>query len=137
MTSHTTSAHHCFSMPNAKLHINRTISDAHLDDRYLGINISSFYIGTDMPYHRYMQVHPYKIQKEVWDEYDIKMSPDGFANLEIRKGMYGLKEAGVLAFKKLLKLLLPTDMNLCQTPHACGHTIHAIPPFSCVLATME
>ena len=55
-------------MPNAKLHIDRTISDTHLGACCLGINISNFYLGTDMPYHQYMQVHPSKIPKEILDE---------------------------------------------------------------------
>ena len=50
-------------MPNAKPHINSTISNAHIGARYLGINISNFYLGTDMPYHQYMRVHPSKILK--------------------------------------------------------------------------
>ena len=40
------------------------------------------------------------ISKEVWDDprYTIHISADGFVYLEIRRGMYGLKEAGILAF---------------------------------------
>ena len=37
------------SMTNAKLHINSTISDAIKRARYLGLDISNFYLGTDMP----------------------------------------------------------------------------------------
>ena len=51
------------SMPNAKLHTNSNISDAHLGARYLRINISNFYLGTNIPYHQYMPVHPSKIPK--------------------------------------------------------------------------
>ena len=46
------------SMPNKKLHINSTISDTHLGTCYPGIIISNFYLGTDMTYHQYMQLHP-------------------------------------------------------------------------------
>ena len=60
-----------------------------------------------MPYHQYMQVHPSKIPKEIWDKYDINIAPDGFSYLKIRKGMYVLKEAGVLSFNKILKSLAP------------------------------
>ena len=94
-------------MPNAKLHINSTISDSQLRAHYLGINISNLYLGTNMPYHQYMQVHPSKIPKEIWDEYDINISPNGFVYLNICKGVYGLKEAGVLLFNKLVKALAP------------------------------
>ena len=46
------------SMTNAKLHINITISDAHKGARYLGIHITNLYLGTDIPYHQYMRIHP-------------------------------------------------------------------------------
>ena len=46
------------SMSNAKLHINSTISNAHLGACYLGIDIYNFYLGPNIPYHQHMQVHP-------------------------------------------------------------------------------
>ena len=110
------------SMPNSKIHINSIISDAHIGDRYLGIEISNFYLSTNVPYHQYMQVHPSKILKEIWDEYDINIAPDGFVYLEIRKGMYGLKESGVLEFNKLLKATAP---HVYKTmPNTTGLWIH-------------
>ena len=94
-------------MTNEKLHINSTISESHIGAFYLGIDISNFYLITNTPYHQYMRVHPYKIPKEIWNEYYINIAPDGFVYLDIHKGMYLLKEAGVLAFKKLVKDLAP------------------------------
>ena len=46
------------SMTNSKLHINSTISNANKGSRYLGIDITNFYLGTDMPYHQYMHAYP-------------------------------------------------------------------------------
>ena len=65
-------------MLKSKIHINNNISDFHLGYCYLGINISNFYLGTDIPYHQYMRVHPSKILKEIWDEYEINIAPNGF-----------------------------------------------------------
>ena len=45
------------SMKNSKLHINSTISDAHKGARYLGIDITNFYLGTGIPYYQYMCIH--------------------------------------------------------------------------------
>ena len=50
-------------MKNAKIHINNTISDALKGAHYLGIYITNFYLGTDMPYHQYMRSHPSKIHQ--------------------------------------------------------------------------
>jgi hypothetical protein len=97
------------SMLDAKLHINSTISDAKHGARYLGLNIKNFYLGTPMSYFQYILVQPSIIPKEVWDDhhYTIPIASDGYAYLEIRRGMYGLKEAGILAFNQLVQKLKP------------------------------
>ena len=74
-------------IPNEKTHIISTIYDAHLGACYIGIDIYNFYLGTNMSYHQYMRFNPSKIPKEIWDEYDINIPPEGFVYLEIRKGM--------------------------------------------------
>ena len=97
------------SMPDAKIHISSTISDAKHRARYLGLDIKKYYLGTPMDYFQYMRVHPSVIPKEVWDDpnYDINIANDGYVYLEIRRGMYGLKEAGIIAFTQLVKNLAP------------------------------
>ena len=63
------------SMTNSKLHIHSTISDAYKGECYLGIDITNFYLGTDMPYHQYMRIHPSKIPQEIIDEYEFVIRP--------------------------------------------------------------
>ena len=96
-------------MLDAKLHINSTISDAHKGVRYLGIDIKNFYLGTPMQYLQYICVLPNMVPQEVWNDpcYDIHIAADGFIFLEIRRGMYGLKEAGVIAFDQIVRYLDP------------------------------
>ena len=97
------------SMQNAKLHINSTISDAKRGARYLVADIRNFYLGTPMSYFQYLRVKPDDIPQEIWDDprYDIVIEDDGYVYLEVRRGMYGLKEAGVIAFNQLVKHLAP------------------------------
>ena len=97
------------SMQNAKLHINSTISDAKRGARYLVADIHNFYLGTPMSYFQYLRVKPDDIPQEIWDDprYDIVIEDDGYVYLEVRRGMYGLKEAGVIAFNQLVKHLAP------------------------------
>ena len=97
------------SMLDAKIHINSTISDAHKGARHLGLDISNYYLGTPMSYYQYMRVPTSVIPQEVWDDpsYDIQVASDGYVYLEIRRGMYGLKEAGIIAFNQLVKKLAP------------------------------
>ena len=54
-----------------------------------------------------MCIPPSKTPQEIKNEYGYFISSDGLVYLEICKGMYGLKEAGVLAFKQLIKSLAP------------------------------
>ena len=105
-------------MTSAKLHINSTISDAHKGARYLGIDITNFYLNSDMPYHQYMRIHPSETPQEIKYEYEFVISADGLLYLEICKGMYGLKESGVLAFNQLVKSLAPHVY--IPMPHSTG-----------------
>ena len=108
------------SMLVAKLHINSPISDAKNGARYLGLAIKNFYLGTPMSYCQYIHVRPSIIPKEVWDDhrYNIPIADNGYIYLEIRRSMYGLKEAGIFAFNQLVKKLKAT----------CRLRIHAFHP---------
>jgi hypothetical protein len=97
------------SMLDSKIHINSTISDASKGARHLGLDIANYFLGTPMEYFQYMRVKPSDIPQEVWDDprYNIEIAPDGFVYLEIRRGMYGLKEAAIIAFNQLVQKLAP------------------------------
>ena len=121
------------SMLDAKLHINSTISDAKNGARYLGLDIKNFYLGTPMSYFQYIRVRPSIIPKEVWDDhrYTIPIASDGYVYLEIRRGMYSLKEAGILAFNQLIQKLKPAGYEpMLFTPglwrHRTKHTTFAL-----------
>jgi hypothetical protein len=64
-----------------------------------------------MSYFQYIRARPSIILKEVWDDHcytiPIPIAGDGYVYLEIRRGMYGLKEAGILAFNQLVQKLKP------------------------------
>jgi hypothetical protein len=99
------------SMLHAKIHINSTISDALNGARYyLGLDIKNFYLGTPMTYYQYIRVRPSVIPQEVWDDprYNIPIATNGYVYLEIRCGMYCLKEAGVIALNQLVQKLDPS-----------------------------
>ena len=113
------------SILDAKLHINSTISDAHKGARYFCIDLKNFYLGTPMTNYQYISVLQKMIRKEVWDDprYTIHISADGFVYLEIRRGMYGLKEAVVLAFEQLARHLAPHGYE--PAPYTPGLFRHA------------
>ena len=83
---------------DAKLHFNSTISDAHNGARHLGLEIKNFYLGTPMDHTKfqYLRVHIKDTPPEVLEEYDVHPDKFGYVYLEVRRGMYGLKEDGVI-----------------------------------------
>jgi hypothetical protein len=61
-------------------------------------------------YIRYIRVRPSVIPQEVWDDqrYNIPIAADGYVYVKIPCSMYGLKEAGVIAFNQLVQKLDPS-----------------------------
>ena len=111
------------SVLDAKIHINSTISDAKRGARFLTLDIKNFYLGTPMTYFQYIRVKRDIIPQEVMDEYDFTIEADGHVYFEIRRGMYGLKEAGIIAFKQLVQKLRPYGYEpMKHTPGFWRHT---------------
>ena len=73
--------------------------------KFMTINISNFYLNTLMTRYEYVKMHLSDIPHEVIQEYKLhgshKVTADGFVYVEVRKGMYGLPQAGILAQKLL------------------------------------
>ena len=93
------------SLIDTKLHLNSVISDAKTGARYLCIDIRNFYLGTPMKYFQYMRIHRKDLPSEILEEYDLTFDSKGYVYCEIRKGMYGLREAGALAHEQLVNHL--------------------------------
>ena len=76
-----------------------------------------------MKYFQYMHIHQKFIPQEVLDKYDIIFDDRDFTYVEIRRGMYGLKEAGVVAFDQLVQKLKRFGYKpMPQTPGLWKHT---------------
>ena len=70
-----------------------------------------------------MCTHKKIIPQEVLDKYDIIFDDQYFIYVEIRRGMYGLKEAGVIAFDQLVQKLKRFGYEpMPQTPRLWKHT---------------
>jgi hypothetical protein len=88
----------------AKLIFNSTISTSRA--KFMDINIKNFYLHMDMDRYKYMWIPVNDIPPEIFVEYGLKRYVHNNQVLaEIRKGMYGLPQAGILAHKKLKKHL--------------------------------
>jgi hypothetical protein len=89
-----------------KILINSTLSTK--DAAMMMMDIKKYYVGTPLPRYEYMRMLLSCFPEEIVEKYNLKaLAVDGWVNIEIRKGMYGLKQAGLLANQLLQKRLAP------------------------------
>lgn len=94
-------------MLDTKIHLNSVISDVKKGTRYYVADIENYYFNNDLLHFQYMCIHSKYFTHEFRQEYDIDelTNRDGYVYYEIRKGMYGLKEVGCVAFQNLVENL--------------------------------
>ncbi len=63
------------------------------------LDVKDFYLDTPMKTYKYMHIKITDIPEEIINEYKLnkKVTEDGYVCCEIRKGMYGLPQAGIIA----------------------------------------
>ena len=86
-----------------KLLINSTISEAAKGARFMSADLKDFFLATPMAENEYMRV-PYKyFPHDIRKRYnlDTKVTPSGHIFIKIKRGMYGLKQAAILAYEHL------------------------------------
>ena len=89
------------------------------DARYLCLDIKNFYLGTPMERFEYMKMPINIFPVETIKQYNLhKHAKNGFVYLEIRKAIYGLPQAGILANKLLRQWLRP--QGYYKVPHTPG-----------------
>jgi hypothetical protein len=94
------------NLTTAKLVINSTISTP--GARHMLIDVKNYYLGTPLDIYEYMRLAIDILPQEIVDQYSLlNLVHNGFVYLEIRKGMYGLPQAGILANQLLVKRLAP------------------------------
>jgi hypothetical protein len=89
-----------------KILINSTLSIE--DAEMMTMDIKNYYVGTPLPRYEYMVLPLSIIPDEIITKYNLRtLSVGGWVYLEIRKGMYGIKQAGLLANQLLQQRLTP------------------------------
>jgi hypothetical protein len=79
-----------------KILINSTLSTT--DAAMMMIDIKNYYLGTPLPRFEYMKMLLSRFPEEIIQKYNLNaLAVNGWVYIEIRKGMYGLKQAGLLA----------------------------------------
>ena len=89
-----------------KIHLNHTISTK--GGHYDVIDIKDFYLGTPMIEYEYARIPLSKISQEIINQCHLtSISHEGYMMIEVRRGVYGLPQAGTLANQQLVVHLKP------------------------------
>jgi hypothetical protein len=96
------------------------------------MDIKNYYLGTPLPRFEYMKMLLSRFPEEIIQKYNLNdLAVDGWVYIEIRKGMYGLKQAGLLANQLLQTRLAP--FGYYRARHTPGMWLHKTRPISFTL----
>jgi hypothetical protein len=75
--------------------------------KYMTMDIKDFYLNTPMAQYKYMGLQIADMPNDVIKHYNLTylVTPDGYVYCKIKKGMYGLPQAGIIAQQLLEKQL--------------------------------
>ncbi len=100
--------------------------------KFMGIDLKNFYLNTPLDRYEYMRLSIDIIPDEIIDQYNLRpLVSNGYVYIEIRKGMYGLPQAGILANKLLTKRL--ALHGYAPTTHTHGLWRHKTRPITFTL----
>jgi hypothetical protein len=93
------------------------------------MDIKKYYLGTTLPWYEYMRTLLLRFPEEIVSKYNLTaLAVDVWVYIEIRKGMYGLKQAGQLANQILQKRLPP--FGYYPARHTPGVWLHKTRPIA-------
>jgi hypothetical protein len=110
-----------------KILSNRTLSTK--DAMMMMMDIKSYYLGTPLPRFEDMKMLISRFPEEIIEKYNLNnLAVDGWVYIEIRKGMYGLKKAELLANQLSQTHLAP--FGYYPARHTPGLWLHRTRPIS-------
>jgi hypothetical protein len=114
-----------------KILINSTLSteDATM---MMMMDIKNYYLGTPLPRFEYIKMLLSRFPEEIIQKYNLNaVAVKGWVYIEVRKGMYDLKQAGLLANQLLQTRLAP--FGYYPARHTPGLWLHKTRPISFTL----
>jgi hypothetical protein len=110
-----------------KILINSTLSTE--DAAMMIMDIKKYYLGTPLPRFEYMKILLARFPEEIVKKYNLNaLAVSSWVYIEIRKGVYGLKQAGLLANQLLQTRLVP--FGYYPALHTPGLWLHKTRPIS-------
>jgi hypothetical protein len=117
-----------------KILINSTLSAK--DAAMMMMDIKNYYLGTPLPRFEYMKMPLSCFPEEIVQKYNLNaLAVDGWVYIEIRKGMYGLEQAGLIANQLLQTRLAP--FGYYPARHTPGLWLHKTRPISFTLVVND
>ena len=113
------------SLLQSKLLLNSTISDAKDGARFMSADLKDYFLATPMETPEYMRSNIRHIPDDIIAKYNLRniVTPDGWIYIKIKKGMYGLKQAAILAYQQLVTNLAKHGYTPCK--YSVGLWTHA------------
>ena len=94
------------SLLETKVMINSVLSDAHKGARFMSCDLKDFFLATPMKNPEYMRINYKHFPQDIIDKYNLSsLVSGGYIYVKIKRGMYGLKQAAVLAYDHLIENL--------------------------------
>ena len=104
------------SLIETKLILNSTISDSHKGARFFTIDIKDFFLQSYLDDPEYLRIHQKYFFDDIRKKYNIDdlVAEDGYVYCELKRGLYGLKQAARLARDQLVKHLGKYGYRPCR-----------------------
>jgi hypothetical protein len=110
-----------------KIMINSTLSTEYA--AMMMMDIKNYYRDIPLPRFEYMKMVLSRFPQKIVQKYNLNaLAVDGWVYIEIRKGMYGLKQAGLLTNQLLQNRLAP--FGYYPARHTPGIWLHKTRPIS-------
>ena len=109
-------------LDTTKMFLNSVISSP--GARFMTMDIKDFYLGTPLKRYEYIRMQYDIIPQEIVEQYHLQAFKHGeYVYFEVRRGMYGLPQAGKIAYDQLATHLKPYGYKPVQhTPGLWRHT---------------
>jgi hypothetical protein len=115
------------SLSTAKILFNSVVSTP--DAKFMTMDIKDFYLNTPMSDYEYMRIHIRDIPQAIFEYYNLgPLVHNDHVYVEIRRGMYGLPQAGRIANDELVPHL--AKHGYIQAEHTPGLFTHTTRPIS-------
>jgi hypothetical protein len=113
-------------LSTVKMILNRVISTP--GALFTTFDLKDFYLGTPMQRKEYMRIPIASIPQSIIEQYHLlDLVHNGFVLVEISRGMYGLPQAGILAYDQLVHHLSTHGYAPCtHTPGLWSHSTRDI-----------